>query len=109
MALRRSNSYGGGLRRSSSAMLRRTFTMGAGKSGVSLTMERTPLHFAAEENEGEAVLEHLDRGCEVDAVDEMGNTALHLAAHKGHAAIVKVLIQHRRAPLLRLPCPHVPE
>lgn len=65
---------------------------------VSLTSGQTPLHFAAEENEEVALEEHISRGCEVNAVDERGNTALHVAARKGHVSIIKVLLRHRAEP-----------
>jgi uncharacterized protein len=42
----------------------------------------------------EAVCELLASGADVDALDRYGQTALMLAAHKGHALVVRELIAH---------------
>jgi ankyrin repeat protein len=41
------------------------------------------------------VLDRLDRGTDVDALDRHGQTALMLAAHAGHREVVEALITHR--------------
>ena len=56
------------------------------------TSLKTPLHFAAVENEQAALTEHISSGCNVDAVDELGNTPLHLACRHGHVDIAKALL-----------------
>tara|TARA_B100000768_G_C11070458_1_gene286368 strand:+ start:118 stop:441 length:324 start_codon:yes stop_codon:yes gene_type:complete len=53
---------------------------------------KTPLHFAAEENEEAALAEHISRGCDIDAVDERGNTPLHLACRHSHVNVAKALL-----------------
>ena len=50
------------------------------------------MHFAAEENEEAALVEHISRGCDIDAVDERGNTPLHLACRHCHVNIAKELL-----------------
>ena len=59
--------------------------------GASITLGKTPLHFAAEENEEAALAEHISRGCDIDAVDERGNTPLHLACRHSHVNVAKAL------------------
>ena len=71
------------------------------KSTAGATDGWTPLHFAAEENEPAALQAHIDRGCAVDAVDERGNTPLHLACRQGHVGIVQALLLHRADPTVR--------
>ena len=61
----------------------------------------TPLHFAADENEEEALLEHIGRGCDVNAADENGNTPLHFAAQNDHMAVLKSLLIHRADPTIK--------
>lgn len=50
------------------------------------------MHFAAEENEEVALVEHISRGCDIDAVDERGNTPLHLACRHCHVNVAKELL-----------------
>ena len=50
------------------------------------------MHFAAEENEEAALVEQISRGCDIDAVDERGNTPLHLACRHCHVNIAKELL-----------------
>ena len=71
------------------------------KSTAGATDGWTPLHFAAEENEPAALQAHIDRGCAVDAVDERGNTPLHLACRQGHVGIVQALLLYRADPNVR--------
>lgn len=50
---------------------------------------------AVKHNNVQVVLELLERGADVNALDRHGQTALMLAAHAGHGAIVETLIAHR--------------
>lgn len=55
---------------------------------------RTALHWGAWEEHGASALHILMKsGAEVDARDGMGRTALHLAAERGHATIVHLLME----------------
>ena len=78
------------LRRSTSAFARR-LSFRKPVPGASITLGKTPLHFAAEENEEAALAEHISRGCDIDAVDERGNTPLHLACRHSHVNVAKAL------------------
>ncbi|CAK7236085.1 hypothetical protein SCUCBS95973_009485 [Sporothrix curviconia] len=51
-----------------------------------------PLHIAAEAGAAEAVIQLLQRGAEVDAVDNWRRTALHMAARYGRRAAAEVLV-----------------
>lgn len=55
---------------------------------------RTPLMLAAFRGNTAAVINHLERGANVNARDEAGDTALMFAAHRGHALIVALLLQY---------------
>ena len=52
----------------------------------------TPLHLAAYINLGTVVMVLLEKGAYVDAKTRMGETALQLAAIRGHEAIAKLLL-----------------
>ncbi len=55
---------------------------------------RTPLMLAAFRGDTAAVINHLERGAEVNARDVDGDTALMFAAHRGHALVVALLLQY---------------
>ena len=50
---------------------------------------------AAKNNELDEVREALDAGADVDAMDNDGNTTLHLASNYGHTEIVEKLLENR--------------
>lgn len=53
-----------------------------------------PLHYAAYQNYMECVNLLLVRGAEVDAMDEIGYTAMHLCAERGYLDMMLLLLQH---------------
>lgn len=53
-----------------------------------------PLHYAAYQNYIECVNLLLVRGAEVDAVDDIGYTAIHLCAERGYLDLMLLLLQH---------------
>ena len=55
---------------------------------------RTPLMLAAFRGHTAAVINHLERGADVNARDEDGDTALMFAAYRGHALVVAMLLQY---------------
>src|SRR5215212_8710243 len=55
---------------------------------------RTPLMLAAFRGDTAAVINHLERGADVNARDRDGDTALMFAAHKGHGLVVALLLQY---------------
>jgi uncharacterized protein len=55
---------------------------------------RTPLMLAAFRGDTAGVINHLERGADVNARDRDGDTALMFAAHGGHALIVALLLQY---------------
>ena len=60
----------------------------------------TPLHRACDANQTKCVkllLAHTDPPANIDAVDKDGNTALHLAAAKGHKIAAKLLLRSKSA------------
>ncbi|KAG0521564.1 hypothetical protein BDA96_08G172200 [Sorghum bicolor] len=57
----------------------------------------TPLHFAAEEGNCEAVRLLLSKGVDVEPVNFMG-TPLHLAASQGQDQVMKILLEHGADP-----------
>lgn len=58
----------------------------------------TPLHFSAKIGEEEAVRKLLERGANLEALDDSGKTALHLSAIRGNELSCKVLLQHGANP-----------
>ena len=54
---------------------------------------RTPLQLAAEHGCLRVVQLLIDRKADVDAVDRMGRTSLHLAAIKGHTDVCRILVE----------------
>jgi ankyrin repeat protein len=61
----------------------------------------TPLMIAARAGDMEAALRLLNEGAEVNATSATGYTALHYAASKGHADVVRLLLRHGADPDLR--------
>ncbi len=57
--------------------------------------QRTPLHSAARYGAFLAARFLIDRGADLNVMDESGNTPLHLASIFGHDEIVDLLIQHK--------------
>ena len=55
---------------------------------------RTPLMLAAFRGDTAAVIDHLERGAEVNARDRDGDTALMFAAYRGHGLVVALLLQY---------------
>lgn len=62
--------------------------------------EETALHFAASRNHGTVASELLAAGASVDMVDQLGNSALHKAAAKGHVALLRKMFTMRSKGLL---------
>src|SRR5512145_1057179 len=60
--------------------------------------DQTPLHFCAVEGATEGVRFFADAGVPVDAVDDLGDTALVDAATVGNLEVVKVLLGHGANP-----------
>ena len=56
-------------------------------------LEQDQLHRAAEAGDLPAVRELLDRGCAVNAFDELGKTPLHYAVSGEHFAVVDCLLR----------------
>ncbi|KAL2191560.1 ankyrin, partial [Thermothelomyces heterothallicus CBS 203.75] len=59
---------------------------------------RTALELAASKGHTEVVRALLERGADVTARTELGETPLWSAAHNGHAAAAELLLQHRADP-----------
>lgn len=59
-----------------------------------VTQGLRPLHYAAYRRYDEAVNLLLVRGCDVDAMDDVGYTALHLCAERGFKATADLLLRH---------------
>lgn len=57
-----------------------------------VTQGLRPLHYAAYQQYDEAVQLLLVRGCDVDAMDDVGYTALHLCAERGFLQTAKTLV-----------------
>ena len=53
-----------------------------------------PLHYAVYRRNESAVLFLLEHGCNVDAMDYNGLTAVHICAEKGYSEILELLITH---------------
>ncbi|XP_060805626.1 acyl-CoA-binding domain-containing protein 6 [Amyelois transitella] len=51
------------------------------------------LHWAADRNATEALLAAIEGGCQIDAIDECGQTALHYAASCGHVDSTRILVR----------------
>ncbi|CAI4230352.1 unnamed protein product [Auanema sp. JU1783] len=62
-----------------------------------VTRGLTPLHYACFINYFAAAKLLLNRGAKVDAVDEVGCSALHLCAEHGHYRMIKLLLQYMEA------------
>lgn len=61
----------------------------------------TPLHFAAEHADAEITRLLIQKGALVNTQDLYGETALHLAAKRGHVGIIKVLLASKANPNIR--------
>ncbi len=53
-----------------------------------------PLHYATYQRYTEAVNLLLVRGSDVDAMDDVGYTALHLCAERGYTDLMRMLLDH---------------
>ena len=53
-----------------------------------------PLHYAVHRRYESAVKLLLVRGCNVDAMDDVGFTALHICAERGYYELLELLITH---------------
>ncbi|XP_076312717.1 ankyrin repeat and SOCS box protein 15-like [Tachypleus tridentatus] len=60
-----------------------------------VTQGLRPIHYAAYQHYTEAVNLLLVRGSDVDAMDEVGYTALHLCSERGYYDLVTLLIKHQ--------------
>mmetsp|Transcript_44132 Transcript_44132/g.90080 ORF Transcript_44132/g.90080 Transcript_44132/m.90080 type:complete len:280 (-) Transcript_44132:2349-3188(-) len=65
---------------------------GANPSDNDMPQGFTPLMVSAAKGKVHAVLLLIDRGADINAKNELGQTALHLAALNGHAHVIKALI-----------------
>lgn len=59
-----------------------------------VTQGLRPLHYATYQKYEKAVSLLLVRGCDVNAMDDVGYTALHLCAERGYAELMQTLIEH---------------
>lgn len=59
-----------------------------------VTQGLRPLHYATYQKYEKAVGLLLVRGCDVNAMDDVGYTALHLCAERGYAELMVTLIEH---------------
>lgn len=59
---------------------------------------RTPLHYAAQQNQCAVVLALLKAGADGNASDLLGNTPLHVAAAKGHTEVARKLVEEKAFP-----------
>ena len=53
-----------------------------------------PLHYATYQKYEKAVALLLVRGCDVNAMDDVGYTAIHLCAERGYVDLMAILIEH---------------
>ena len=53
-----------------------------------------PLHFAVNRRNVDAVKLFLEHGCDVDALDYAGYTALQICAESGYCELLELLISH---------------
>lgn len=60
-----------------------------------VTQGLRPIHYAAFQQYVEALNLLLVRGCDPDAMDEIGYTALHLCAERGYINLVELLLEHK--------------
>lgn len=56
-------------------------------------MNRSPLHYAAQEGDIAAVVGLVNSGANLDAADDGGYTPLHFASQNNHPAVVKLLLE----------------
>lgn len=52
------------------------------------------MHYATYQRYEKAVNLLLVRGCDVNAMDDVGYTALHLCAERGYSDLMKLLVEH---------------
>ena len=57
-------------------------------------LERSPLHYAALQNNASEVLEVRRAGADPNSTDKQGFTPLHLAAQEGAVDTLKLLLEH---------------
>ncbi|XP_013360850.1 PREDICTED: nuclear factor NF-kappa-B p105 subunit isoform X2 [Chinchilla lanigera] len=61
---------------------------------------QTPLHLAVITKQEDVVEDLLQAGADLNLLDRLGNSVLHLAAKEGQDKILSVLLKHRKAALL---------
>ncbi|KAJ6215941.1 hypothetical protein RDWZM_010441 [Blomia tropicalis] len=59
-----------------------------------VTQGLRPLHYATYQKYEKAVALLLVRGCDVNAMDDVGYTAIHLCAERGYVDLMAILIEH---------------
>uniref|UniRef100_A0ABM5GJX4 Nuclear factor NF-kappa-B p105 subunit n=1 Tax=Pogona vitticeps TaxID=103695 RepID=A0ABM5GJX4_9SAUR len=62
---------------------------------------QTPLHLAAITKQAEVVKDLLRAGADMSLVDRHGNSVLHLAAKQGDEKVLKVILNHKEASLIK--------
>ncbi|CAG7785048.1 unnamed protein product [Allacma fusca] len=64
------------------------------KVNETVTQGLKPIHYAVWQRHKEAVNLLLVRGCDVNAIDETGSSALHLASERGFIDMMQILLDH---------------
>lgn len=59
-------------------------------------LSKTALYFAAEQGSEKLIKLFLDKNADITVQNWFGDTATHIAANKGHTAIVQLLVQHSK-------------
>lgn len=70
--------------------------------GQSNNLKQTPLHLAAATNRADMISVLLEHGCPVDAVDQRGNTAVHIAARNGFVQSLEAMVEAGGEDLARI-------
>jgi hypothetical protein len=81
--------------RGDAAHVQQLLDKGENVNSRSVNWGRLPLICAAKYGNTAVVEQLLSKGADVNAVDAQGWTALSIAAYRGHAECVKVLLEHR--------------